>query len=293
MKTITYLIFLFFSGIILAQPEISEAKNLLEQQKISEAEQILKEILESQSKNQEVISILGDIASFKKDWDAAINYYGKLVEEDPNNVEYNFNYGGALGMKALEVPKVKALIYISDIKNHLEKAAELDPGHVESRRALVELYMQLPMLLGGSQDKAETYVSELRSISAVDYFLAKGFVYLEVEGAAAAKPWYIRSFQVYEKVPESKRRNNVNYELGKASGEMNIFPEKGLVYLSDYTKNYSYKDIHQPECIFYRKAQIHANLKRKSEALKNINKALTLRPNFDEAKEEKERILNL
>lgn len=293
MKTITYLIFLLFSSIIYGQSEIYEAKKLLEHQKISEAELILKEILESQSQNQEVISILGDIASFEKDWDNAIDYYKQLVEKEPNNAEYNFKYGGALGMKALEVPKVKALIYISDIKDHLEKAAELDPRHVESRRALVELYMQLPMLLGGSQEKAETYLSELRSISAVDYFLAKGFVYMEAEGPAAARPWFKKSFEVYEKTPEKNKRNNVNYELGKASGEMNIFPEKGLEYLSDYTKNYSYKDIHQPEYTFYRKAQIHANLERKTEALKNINKALTLRPNFNEAKEEKERILNL
>lgn len=57
--------------------------------------------------------------------------------------------------------------------------------------------------------------------------------------------------------------------------------------------NYNYKDRHDLEYPYYRKAQIYANLEQKSEALKNINKALTLRPNFEEAEGEKEKFLNL
>lgn len=230
MKSITYSAFLFFTSFIFAQENVSEAENLLQQQQITEAKLLLQEILASQPENEKAISLLGDIASFEKDWDKAINFYRTLVEKDPNNAEYNFKYGGALGMKALEVPRIRAVMYISDIKVHLEKAAKLDPQHVESRRALVELYMQLPMLLGGSQRIAETYASQLKNLSPVDFLLAKGFIYLEDEGAAEARHWFKKAFEAYEKISKKNRRNNINYELGKASGELNIYPAKGLKY---------------------------------------------------------------
>ncbi len=53
-----------------------------------------------------------------------------------------------MGMKALSVSKLRALTYIGDIRAHFEKAATLDPHHIEVRWALVEYYIQLPGILG-------------------------------------------------------------------------------------------------------------------------------------------------
>lgn len=93
-----------------------------------------------------------------------------MLNSNPSSADYNFRYGGVLGLKAITVSKIKAVVYIPDIKKHLEKAADLDQKHIKSRRALVELYMQLPGLLGGSESKAQRYANELKKIARLKGF---------------------------------------------------------------------------------------------------------------------------
>jgi hypothetical protein len=44
----------------------------------------------------------------------------KLKQIKPSEANYSYKYGGALGMKALEVNKFKALGMIGEIKSHLK-----------------------------------------------------------------------------------------------------------------------------------------------------------------------------
>jgi hypothetical protein len=43
---------------------------------------------------------LGDIASYSKDWETAIDYYKNLVSMDEINANYHFKYGGATSIKS-------------------------------------------------------------------------------------------------------------------------------------------------------------------------------------------------
>ena len=95
---------------------------------------------------------------------------------DNNNADYHFYYGGAMGMWAKNASKFKALGLLDDVKLHLKKAAELDPKHVESRWALVQLYTELPGIIGGSLSTARSYAGQLKKISPVDGYLALGYV---------------------------------------------------------------------------------------------------------------------
>jgi hypothetical protein len=45
----------------------------------------------------------------------------KLKQIKPSEANYSYKYGGALGMKALEVNKFKALGMIGEIKESFEK----------------------------------------------------------------------------------------------------------------------------------------------------------------------------
>ncbi|MNG36378.1 hypothetical protein D3C84_1233890 [compost metagenome] len=60
-------------------------------------------------------------------------------------------------MKALEVNKFKALGMIDEVRTNFEKAIQLNPKHIEARWALIELNLQLPGILGGSEKKAIHY----------------------------------------------------------------------------------------------------------------------------------------
>ena len=81
-----------------------------------------------------------------------------------------------MGMKAKSVNKFKALGMIDDIENSFLKAAELDKKHIETRWALVMLYIELPGIVGGSEKKALKYSDELMELSKVDGHLSKGYI---------------------------------------------------------------------------------------------------------------------
>ena len=77
-------------------------------------------------------------------------------------------------MKAKEANKFKALGMIDEVRSSFEKAIQLNPNHIEARKALVELYLQLPGIVGGSEKKATKYANEIFAISPIDGYIAKG-----------------------------------------------------------------------------------------------------------------------
>src|SRR5690606_2892360 len=221
------------------------------------------------------------------------DHYQKLVKNDPSNAGYNFRLGGALGFKALNVSKFSALVLIPDVKKHLEEAAELDKKHRKSRRALVELYMQLPGILGGSEAKSLGYAKELEKINSLEGFLAQAYIQKEKGNKEEALRYYRLAIDQVKQPFSDPERNNLNYEIGKIYAENNLNLSKGLRFLEAYLQNYNYLDIHSPEWVHLRKAQVFAHLKNKNQAVNSIDKALALNRNFKEAKQEKNRILKL
>lgn len=162
--------------ILFAQNNFEKAEKLFAQEKYSLAKPIFESILNENPNNLKTLEYLGDIEGINKSWDKAIAYYNKLKKLNPSNANYYYKYGGCLGMKAKECNKFKALGMINDIKLNFEKAIQLNPNHIEARWALIELYLQLPGIVGGSERKAQKYANELLKISPVDGYLAKGHI---------------------------------------------------------------------------------------------------------------------
>ena len=262
---------------------------------------------------------LGDIAGYTKDWDTAIDHYEDLVEVDDTNANYHFKYGGALGMKALSINRLRAATYIGDIKEHFERAASLDSKHIEVRWALVEFYMQLPGIIGGSEKKATKYANQLLKISPVDGYLANGYIAEYDERPADAERFYKKAIDIggsphtYEKLAEHyeknnkpkeamdtankslqiHKRNSLNYQIGKIAAQYNLDSELGINCLQAYIENHSVRDGVPKDWAYYRLAQIYKNLGKKETAMQWINKALSDRPDFEQAQEEKRKIQSL
>tara|TARA_R110000772_G_scaffold89095_2_gene184844 strand:- start:49 stop:1005 length:957 start_codon:yes stop_codon:yes gene_type:complete len=297
----------------LSQSDFEKAEVYLQQEKFDLAKTLFQSYLETHPNSLKSKEYLGDIASYSKDWDTAIDYYKDLVSIDAVNASYHFKYGGATSMKALEISKVRALLYVSDIREAFETAASLDPMHIETRWALVEFYIQLPGLIGGSEAKAIEYADQLGEISPVDGYLANGYIAEYTERPLDAENFYKKAIEVggslhtYEKLsklyetnnqPQEAietstrslkvhKRNQLNYQIGKIAAQYNVDPELGLHSLEEYVKNHSVKDGVPKDWAYYRMAQIYKNLGKKENALLWINKALSSRPDFKEALEEK------
>ncbi|MDC7997603.1 tetratricopeptide repeat protein [Gilvibacter sediminis] len=311
-KTALFLLFIFSATLTYAQASLTEAKKLIEQKNYAQSERILYNYLQSDPNNLEAQELYGDALGYQEKWDESIVVYEKLALAKPKHAEYHYKYGGAMGMKALSVSKFKALGMLGDIKSAFLTAAELDPKHIEVRWALVEFFMQLPGIVGGSERKAQKYANELLALSPVDGWLAKGYIAeynedfkdaesaykkaIEVGGSELTYNKLIDLYEAHgegEKAIETTRaclaahdNNRLHYQIGKIAATYNINPELGINCLVKYIENYTVKDGVPKDWAYYRLAQIYRNLGDKGQAQTWIDKALASRPDFKEAKKE-------
>lgn len=314
-----FLLFFVFPLVLFGQTELDQIPDYFKQKKFSLAQQKATDYLSKHPNNIKALELLGDAYGHQKKWDDAITSYKKLVDQQPNNANYHYKHGGALGMKALSVSKFKALSIIGDVKEAFLTAAKLDPKHIETRWALVELYMQLPGIIGGSKSKSLKYAGELENLSKVDGYLAKGYIYEYDDEPELAESYYKKAINVggsltcfnkltyfYEKEKEAQKaiknieaaqekhnRNALHYQIGKVAAEYNMELKKGERCLETYIENYSPEDGVPKAWAYYRLSQIHTHKKDKTEALKYIDLALTELPKVKPFKSQKEAILKL
>ena len=298
---------------------LDNAKQLFQEKKYVHAEKTLETYLVQSPNDIEGIELLGDAYGQQEKWDEAIDEYEKLVELKPNVANYHYKYGGALGMKALNISKIRAVAYIGDIKSAFIKAAELDSKHINTRWALVELYMQLPGIIGGSTSKSLKYADELEVLSQVDGYLAKGYIYEYDNEPELAEGFYKKAIKIggsltcfdkltklyetqeqpekaianIEEAQVKHKRNALHYQIGKVAAEYNVQLNKGVQCLQTYIKNYSAADGVPKAWANFRLAQIHKHKGNKSEALAYINLAITALPKIKVFQEEKTDILKL
>lgn len=312
-----FILFLMTSLIISAQDAKKQTANLLNKKQYAKAEVLIEKYVSENSTDKKAIELLGDAYGYQKKWEQAIEKYKLLSELETTNANYHYKYGGALGMKALSVSKIRALGIIGDVKSAFLEAARLDPKHIETRWALVELYMSLPGIVGGSKKKSIKYANELEALSKVDGYLAKGYIYEYDDEPELAETYYKKAVKVggsvtcydkliklyeTEKQPDKAiatieashkkhQRNGMHYQLGKVSADYGIQLDKGEKCLKAYIANYSAADGVPKEWAYYRLAQIYKHKKDKEKAISYLDKAIAIRSDFKQALKEKATIL--
>jgi tetratricopeptide (TPR) repeat protein len=219
--------FLFFPMMIWSQSNFDKAEKLFKEEKFDQAQSIFESILKTTPHDLKTIEYLGDIAGKNKYWDVAIGYYKKLKQLKPLEANYHYKYGGVLGMKATQVNRFKALGMIDEVRGSFEKAIVLNPKHIEARWALIELYIQLPGIVGGSQSKAIKYSNELMRLSQVDGYLSRGHIDEYFKRYTAAEQQYKKAIAI----SGSKKSHQKLAHLYK--NKMNE-PEKAKLVLEEY-----------------------------------------------------------
>lgn len=181
---------------MMAETDFEKAEKLFKQEKYEQAKVLFENYLKSNPNNYKTIEYLGDIAGHQKKWDEAIKQYKVLKTQFSKTANYWYKYGGALGMKAKSVNKFKALGMIDEVEKSFLTAAKLDAKHIESRWALVMLYIELPGIVGGSETKAKKYSEELQELSKVDGYLAKGYIDEYFSRYTKAEANYIKAHEI-------------------------------------------------------------------------------------------------
>ena len=101
-----------------------------------------------------------------------------------------------MGLKSQAGGKWVAIRLIGDMKDSFEKALSLNPNHLEARWALIEYYLQVPGLFGGSEKKAQNYANQLMTLSPVDGYLARGKIDEYFERFKSAEKNYLKAIQI-------------------------------------------------------------------------------------------------
>lgn len=190
------LFFILFPLFMVSQSNFETAEKLFEAGKYAQATPLFESVLKTNPNDLKALEYLGDIAGKQKQWDKALGYYNKLKKVKPNEADYHYKCGGVMGMKAKEVNKFRALGMIGDIRSSFEKAIALDPKHIDARWALIELNLQLPGIVGGSQAKAIQYSNELLKISPVDGYLSRGHIEEYFDRYSAAEIQYKKAHEI-------------------------------------------------------------------------------------------------
>jgi tetratricopeptide (TPR) repeat protein len=220
-------IFLLCPALLFSQANFEKGEKLFRQGKYDLAKPILEEVIKDNPSHLVALEYLGDIEGINKSWNKAMTYYDKLKKLKPAEANYHYKYGGCLGMKAKESSKFKALGMIDDIKASFEKAIQLNPNHIEARWALIELYLELPGIVGGSEKKAQKYADELLKISPVDGYLAKGRIAEYFERYKEAEKVYSKAIAIGgSKVTYQKLANLYKNKMNQ--------PEKAKLVMETY-----------------------------------------------------------
>lgn len=190
------LFFLFVPICIWSQSNFEKAEKLYHAKKYDEAQIIFEGVLKSKPSDIKTIEYLGEIAAHQKSWVRGAEYFKKLKELKPTEADYFYKYGGCLAMRAMEVSRLKALGMVGEMKESFEKAIILDPKHLPARWALIEIYLQLPGIFGGSESKAISYSNQLAQLSPVDGYLSRGRIDVYFKRYTAAEKNFIKAHEI-------------------------------------------------------------------------------------------------
>src|SRR5690554_8229812 len=117
---VTFL-FILLPNFINAQTPFQQGEELFKQEKFSQAKPFFESYLKQNSKHKKTLEYLGDIGIQTQHWDDALMYYETLIKAEESNAQYHYKYGGALGMKAMSVNKLRASTYLGDIRRSEER----------------------------------------------------------------------------------------------------------------------------------------------------------------------------
>ena len=191
-----YLILLLIPLFSFSQTNFEKAVKLFNQEKYALAKPLFENELKDSPNHVKIIEHLGDISIHLNNLEKAISYYRMLIKLKPDEANFYYKYGGALGLKSQAGGKWVAIRLIGDMKDSFEKAISLKSNHIEARWALIEYYLQVPGLFGGSEKKAQNYANQLMKFSPVDGYLARGKIDEYFESYKSAEINFLKAIQI-------------------------------------------------------------------------------------------------
>ena len=237
------------------------------------AEKTIINSIKENPNNEILIKKLGDCYGFIKDWDNAIIQYQKLIELDSDNSVYNYKLGGTLAAKANETNRFKSLSLINKSKKYLLKSVELDNKNKPAMWVLIQIYTELPQLLGGSKSLALQYANELETISLIDGLFAKKYIYDFKNDHKMSNIYLNKIVENLDSFNSEYDYNYLNFSIGELCANNKINLDRGILQLSYYIENFTSRDRSTPDYAYYLLAKIYVHMNDFSNAKEQLDNA--------------------
>ncbi|MGH2567727.1 MAG: tetratricopeptide repeat protein, partial [Bacteroidota bacterium] len=202
------------------------------------------------------------------DADEAADHMEEAVDLNPNNADYQYGLGAALGTKAQNSNPLKQAWLAPKIKSAFEKAVVLNPKHLQARAGLADFYQMAPGIMGGDDEKAW---KEADAILAMDEFMGRAqrarMFQRDKKAVEAEAEWKTLTANLPN---EWRAWKNLGYfYLRTNRPDESLTPFRKYVELRPDTAD-SYDSL----------AEGFLQKKEYEQAIANLNKALSLDQNF-------------
>ena len=237
-----------------------------------------------------VVVSIAELSYKYKDWYTAIEYFEKLLIDNPIAENY-FKLGVAAARKSLEVSRFFSVPYLIKARRSVLKAHELQPKKAVILNLFIKLFAEIPSILGGSIALAEQKTDELINIDSISGKMMQAYLFEVKNNFEASKFKYLEIFQDLNQQFSGHEQwieefdQDIVFELGRAASEYNIESEAGKAALDNYIKSYGFKDNYPLEWAYYYQSRIYYFNEQPKKTHALLQKALEINPNFGEASE--------
>jgi tetratricopeptide (TPR) repeat protein len=239
--------------------------------------------------------------------------FEQSVRAEPNEAIYHFWFGRATGEQAQRANPIRQPGLARRTKGEFERAIELDSMYVAPREGLLRYYLAAPGFLGGSVDKAREQADVISKLNAYRgvmahanvAFAAKdttGMIRLH-DNAVVAYPDSATSYMVLFNVQLTRKQWPLawkaldrlerarpdylvaKYAIGRAAAESGEQLDRGEAALRAYLRGTPKPNEPSFAATHWRLGQIAEQRGDKAAARDEYQTAVTLDPNFKQAKE--------
>jgi tetratricopeptide (TPR) repeat protein len=147
---------LLASAAFAATTTIPSARDLVYAGRVNEALQALNSRVQTNRQDAEAFHLLCRAYYMVQRWDDAISNGERALALNPNDSNYHLWLGRAYGEKAESSNFLVAIELAKKVREHFERAVQLDGNNLSARTDLAEFYVDAPGFLGGGKDKART-----------------------------------------------------------------------------------------------------------------------------------------
>ena len=179
LSTCLVLLCLFSSPSAVAQDNLQTGVQLFEAGQWVEARQFFEALHQQQPTNTSAPFYLGRIAYAEKNYEQAVPWFEKAVDNEQCNADYHMWLGRAYGRHVEQMSifrRLRNLSLVRNVRTHFEKAVSCDPTHVAAHWDLMQYYRDAPGFVGGSRKKAEEQATIITRLDPAEGQKARQFI---------------------------------------------------------------------------------------------------------------------